>query len=336
LQQTRGRVTLAHMTDDQTGPTADPAQRAGRIETRRIVEHALAELETQLARPLAPGLHLVATPIGNLGDITVRALAVLANADRLYCEDTRQSQKLLLRFGIARRLDIYHEHNAERERPRILAALADGRSVALISDAGTPLVSDPGYKLVRDAVEAGHAVHAVPGASAVLAALAGAGLPTDAFHFAGFLPPRTTARRERIGLLQRVPATLVLFEAPSRLAETLEDLAGLLGPRQAMVGRELTKLNEELRRGTLSELAAWARGGPFKGEIAIVIGPGPEEQSSDEQIVAALEPELRTLSLRDAAHAVATRLGVSRKRVYDLALKVRDGPAPQSSEDDTG
>lgn len=313
------------MTDNPSRLPADPAPSAGRAETRRIIEHTMAELQARLAHPPAPGLHVVATPIGNLGDVTVRALAVIANADRLYCEDTRQSLKLLARFGIARRLDTYHEHNAERERPRILTALEEGQSVALISDAGTPLISDPGYKLVREAIEAGHSVHVVPGASAVLAALSGSGMPTDAFHFAGFLPPRALARRERIGMLQRVPATLVLFEAPSRLAETLDDLARGLGVRQAMVGRELTKLNEELRRGTLDELAAWARAGPVKGEIVIVIGPGTEAVSSDAEIIAALEPELHALSLRDAAHAVATQLGVSRKRVYDLALKLRSG-----------
>lgn len=295
--------------------TTEPGDGGGRL------AHRLAEAARGLiATPLAPGLHLVATPIGNLGDITVRALAALALADLVYCEDTRHSRTLLAHYGIDRALQPYHEHNAERERPRILAALAEGRSVALISDAGTPLVSDPGYKLVRAALDDGHAVTSLPGASAVLAGLVASGLPTDAFLFAGFLPPKSAARRTRIGELARVPATLVLFEAPSRVGAALDDLADVLGPRIAAVARELTKRFEEVRRGTLPELAEWAREGEVRGEIVLLIAPGAAEAASDETIRAAVAAALETESVRDAVRRVAQSLGVPRSRVYDIAI----------------
>ena len=209
---------------------------------------------------LAPGLHIVATPIGNLGDITLRALETLAGADVIACEDTRVTHKLLDRYGIARPLTPYHEHNAAKARPMLLRRLAEGAAIALVSDAGTPLISDPGYKLVRAAQDAGHPVTALPGASAVMAALAVAGLPTDQFLFVGFLPPKEAARRARIAELARIPATLVLFETGPRLAATLADLAaGLGGQREAALCRELTKLHEEIRRGELATLAEATR-----------------------------------------------------------------------------
>ncbi len=295
--------------------TKEPGEGGGRL------AHRLAEaVRGLIATPLAPGLHLVATPIGNLGDITVRALAALAQVDLVYCEDTRHSRTLLAHYGIDRALAPYHEHNAERERPRILAALAEGRSVALISDAGTPLVSDPGYKLVRAALEAGHAVTSLPGASAVLAGLVASGLPTDAFLFAGFLPPKSAARRTRIGELSGVPATLVLFEAPSRVAAALDDLAAVLGPRPAAVARELTKRFEEVRRGTLAELAEWARGDELRGEFVLLIAPGAAEAVTDEAIQAAVAAALGTDSVRDAVRRVAQSLDVPRSRVYAIAL----------------
>ncbi len=313
--------------DEKTAATTAPVRAPPDV--RRIAERAAAELEARLATPLPPGLHLVATPIGNLGDITLRALAALALADRLYCEDTRQSQKLLNRFGISRRLDIYHEHNAERERPRILEALGRGQTVAMISDAGTPLISDPGYKLVRAAIEADHAVYAIPGASAPLAALVASGLPTDTFHFAGFLPAKTGARRERIEALTGTPGTLILFESPARLADALAELAGIMGGRPAVVARELTKLNEHHHRGTLVELADWAAGTTIKGEIVIVIGPREDQPATDAEILLALEPALAAGSVRDAAASVAARLGVSRSRVYDLALAAKGTSSSQ-------
>jgi 16S rRNA (cytidine1402-2'-O)-methyltransferase len=284
-----------------------------------------AELDRQFARPLAPGLYIVATPIGNLGDMTLRAIATLARADIVCAEDTRHSRTLLAHYGIQRRLHPYHEHNADRARPALLDALAEGKTVALISDAGTPLVSDPGYKLVRDAAVAGHAVSVLPGASAVLASLAASGLPTDAFHFAGFLPTKAAARRARIAELVSVPATLIFFEAPPRLAAALADLAELMGAREAVVARELTKLHEELRRGSLTELAAWAANGPLKGELVVLVGPAAQRTGVDDaDIRRALTDEMEVLSMRDAIRAVAERTGASRSRVYEIALTLKN------------
>lgn len=281
------------------------------------------EIERQFAQPLAPGLYLVATPIGHLADLSLRAIATLARADIVYCEDTRHSRTLLAHYAIRASLRPYHEHNAETERPRILRELAAGRAVALISDAGTPLISDPGFKLVRDAAAEGYAVTAVPGPSATLAALTVAGLPTDAFFFAGFLPPKEGARKARIGELAAVPGTLVVFEAPTRAAATLADLADGLGNREAVLARELTKLHEEVRRGTLAELAEKADSDPPKGEVVIVVGPPSDEEASDATIAERLAPALETLSLRDATKMVADTLKVPKARVYDIALDLK-------------
>ncbi|MBN9265375.1 MAG: 16S rRNA (cytidine(1402)-2'-O)-methyltransferase, partial [Hyphomicrobium sp.] len=211
---------------------------------------ALAEQAArEMAEPLAGGLHVVATPIGNLGDMTVRAVTTLARAHAILCEDTRVSRTLLVRYAIERPLRAFHEHNEDAEQARILAELAEGHAIALISDAGTPLLSDPGYKLVRAAIAAGHPVTALPGASAILAGLAISGLPTDGFYFGGFLPPKQAARRTRLEILATIPASLVLFESPSRIADTLADVAAVLGEREVVVARELTKRFEEVRRG---------------------------------------------------------------------------------------
>ena len=285
-----------------------------------VAERAAEVVRGLLAGSLRPGLYLVATPIGNLADITLRALAVLAQSDVIYCEDTRHSRTLLSHFVISRPTRPYHEHNAARERPRVLAELATGKAVVLISDAGTPLISDPGYKLVREAIEAGFPVTAIPGPSAPLAALVSAGLATDAFLFAGFLPPRGGARQARLVELRGVPATLVFFEAPSRLGESLADIAAVLGAREAAVARELTKLHEEVRRGSPAELAQWAADALPKGEMVIVVGPPIAAPVTDEAITARLEPMLAEMSLSDAARAVAQDLGVPRRRAYDLAL----------------
>jgi 16S rRNA (cytidine1402-2'-O)-methyltransferase len=289
----------------------------------RLKERVAAEVGALVSEPLTPGLYLVSTPIGNLADITLRALAALAGADQLYCEDTRHSRKLLSRYGISRGLGAYHEHNAEQMRPRILAALAAGQSVALATDAGTPLISDPGFKLARAALDAGHRVIPVPGPSAVLAALTGAGLPTDTFLFAGFLPPRSAARRARIKELESVAATLVIFEAPSRLADTLDDLAAVLGDRSGAVARELTKLYEDIRRDTLAGLAQWARETEVRGEIVVLVAPPGVKEVTDEAIAERLRSALKTMSVRDAAKAVAEALGAPRSRVYDLAVGLR-------------
>ncbi|MFK8254082.1 16S rRNA (cytidine(1402)-2'-O)-methyltransferase [Ancylobacter terrae] len=270
---------------------------------------------------LAPGLHVVATPIGNLGDITLRALETLAGADLIACEDTRVSRRLMERYGIETPLVAYHDHNAEAVRPRLLARLADGGTVALISDAGTPLVSDPGYKLVEAAIGAGHPVVPLPGASASLAALVAAGLPTDRFFFEGFLPPKQGARRTRLGELAAIPATLVIYESGPRLPDSLADLAAVLGPRPAAVCRELTKTFEEVRRAPLDALVAhYAEAGAPKGEIVVVIGPPLKRAASDEDVETALRAALETLSVKDAASAVAAATGRPKRDIYARAL----------------
>jgi 16S rRNA (cytidine1402-2'-O)-methyltransferase len=268
------------------------------------------------------GLVIVATPIGNAGDITLRALDLLRKADRIACEDTRVTGRLMARYGIATPLLAYHEHNAARMRPLLLERLRRGETIALVSDAGTPLVSDPGYKLVRAAVEAGIPVTTLPGASATLAALVLSGLPTDRFFFVGFLPPRTAARRSELAALAAIPATLVFFESGGRLAETLADMAVELGARDVAVARELTKLYEEVRRGTATELAAhYAAAERPKGEIVVVVGPpAAAEKASDATIDDALRTALAQASLRDAVASVAAALAAPRRRVYARAL----------------
>ncbi|WP_333795328.1 16S rRNA (cytidine(1402)-2'-O)-methyltransferase [Hyphomicrobium sp.] len=292
-----------------------------------VTARVKAEAARQLSLPLAPGLYIVSTPIGHLADITLRAIATLANADVVYCEDTRHSRTLLAHYAIRTTLRPYHEHNADEQRPRILQELADGRSVALISDAGTPLVSDPGFKLVRACAEDGHRVIAIPGPSASLTALTVAGLPTDAFFFAGFLPAKEKARRTRLSELAAVPATLVFFEAPTRAGAALADLASSLGNRDAALARELTKLHEDVRRGPLADLARIFETDPPKGEVVIVVAPPQAGEVSDAMIEAQLTPALENLSLRDASRTVAETLNVPRGRVYEMALVLkRRGP----------
>ncbi|MGC1177711.1 MAG: 16S rRNA (cytidine(1402)-2'-O)-methyltransferase [Methyloceanibacter sp.] len=297
--------------------------------SRRVLERAQGVLAEQMAQPLPPGLYLVATPIGNLADISLRALAVLSRADLIAAEDTRHSRKLLSHFGIKGELTPYHEHNAAKERPRLLARIGAGFSVALISDAGTPLVSDPGYKLVCEAVDAGLAVTSIPGPSAVMAGLTSASLPTDTFLFGGFLPPKAGARHKRLEELKAVPATLVFFETASRLAKSVADMAEVLGPREAALARELTKLHETVTRGNLTELAALIEPGTeLKGEFVVVIGPPSPEDAfiGDDQIVAALKQALQDESFRDAVRSVAERFKLKRSRVYELGLALaREG-----------
>lgn len=277
------------------------------------------------APPIAPGLYLVATPIGNLGDIGLRALAILAAADVIACEDTRVSRKLTEHYGVATPLTPYHEHNAADARPRLLRRLAAGEAVALISDAGTPLISDPGYRLAREASAAGHAVIALPGASSVLAALAVAGLPTDRFFFEGFLPAKDAARQKRIRELTRIPATLVLFETGPRIAAALGALAAELGPREAAVCRELTKLHEEVRRSSLDALARdYAGGAETRGEFVVVIAPPVERQAETQDIDAMLRQALARTSVKEAVGEVASATGASRRDVYQRALALKD------------
>ncbi len=265
---------------------------------------------------------MVATPIGNLGDITARARAVLAAVDAVVCEDSRVTGRLLRHLGIARPLLVYHEHNAARMRPKLLARLARGESLALVADAGTPCIADPGYKLVREALSRGVPVRAVPGPCAAVAALSVCGLPTDRFLFQGFLPAKRAARRRVLAELRAVGATLVLYEAPHRLRDTLEDCLEELGDREACIARELTKRHEELRRGRIGELLAGLAAAP-RGEIVLVIGPPPTAAPDEEALRRALQEALSRTSLRDAVAAVAAASGAPRSLVYRLALGLR-------------
>jgi len=285
---------------------------------------------------MPPGLYVVATPIGNLGDVTLRALETLAGVDLVACEDSRVTRRLFERYAIATPLLTYHDHNAETARPKILARLDGGAAVALVSDAGTPLISDPGFKLVRAAHAAGHAVTPLPGASAVLAALAASGLPTDRFFFEGFLPSRESARRRRIGELADIPATLVFFETGPRIAAMLGDIAARFGARPAAVCRELTKLHEEIRRADVAALAhAYRDDAETRGEFVVVVGPPTGSENVDAiDLDSMLKRALTTASLKDTVEAVAAATGQKRRIVYQraLALSTRDGDGTDGSE----
>ena len=277
-------------------------------------------------------LTLVATPIGNLGDFTPRAAEALAGADIIACEDTRTTRKLLRLTGTATtaRMVPYHDHNGAEMRPWLLEQLEAGRQVALVSDAGTPLVSDPGYKLVAACREHGISVVAAPGASAVLAALTVSGLPSDRFMFAGFLPAAEGARRSQITELAELSATTIWFETPARIVRSLTDMADILGPRDAVIARELTKLHEEVMHGTLDELAARLASGPaLKGEIVLLVAGRSRDDNvmDDTQLAAMLRAELQGQRLRDAVKSVVEMTGLPRNRVYRLALDLTgDGP----------
>jgi 16S rRNA (cytidine1402-2'-O)-methyltransferase len=299
---------------------ADPAGRDDRLRRSYSLDGHRVE-----AAPIAPGLHIVSTPIGNLGDITLRALSTLAAADLIACEDTRVTRKLLDRYAIAAPLTPYHDHNATTARPKLLQRLAEGAAIALVSDAGTPLISDPGYKLVRAVQEAGYPVTAIPGASSILAALAVAGLPTDQFFFVGFLPPKQGARRARIAELARVPATLVVFETGPRLTEALADLAAGLGEREAAVCRELTKLHEEVRRHLLKTLAQASANQETRGEFVLVIAPPPADAAPRaEDADALLRAALARTSLKEAVGEVMVATGLPRRTLYQRALALAD------------
>ncbi len=280
--------------------------------------------DTTPARSVPKGLHFVATPIGAARDITLRALDILAGADVLAAEDTRTLRHLMEIHGVSlgdRPLVAYHDHNGEAVRPRLLRALEEGRSVAYASEAGTPLVADPGYQLARAAIAAGHPVLAAPGPSAVLAALTVSGLPTDRFLFAGFPPAGAGDRARFLAEIAPVPATLVLYESPKRISRLLGELAQALGgERQAAVCRELTKRFEEVSRGSLADLAAQFEDRDVKGEIVVVIDRGTAAVATKSDIEAALRLALRGASVRDAAAEVAEAFGLPRKEVYRMAL----------------
>jgi len=287
--------------------------------------HYLLNGRSATAPRLAAGLYLVATPIGNLDDVTIRALETLAAADLVACEDTRVTRRLFDRYGITTRLTPYHEHNATEARPKLLAQLSAGAAIALVSDAGTPLVSDPGYRLVREARAAGHEVTAIPGASAVLTALIVSALPTDRFFFAGFLPPRAGQRRSCIAELKHIPATLVLFETGPRIANTLADLASDLGARQAAICRELTKLHEEVRHGDLTALAGhYAHDAETRGEFVIVVAPPEPERVAATDVDVLLRRALDRLSVKAAVAEIASVTGLSRRAIYQRALALSE------------
>lgn len=275
---------------------------------------------------LAPGLYVVSTPIGNLRDITLRALDILASVDVVCAEDTRVAGKLMSAFGVSARLRPYHDHNGAQARPGLLNELESGSRIALMSDAGTPLVSDPGYKFVREAAERGIPIYAIPGASAPLTALASSGLPTDRFTFAGFPPPKSGQRKRFLSEMKSSHGTLIFFEGPSRLAASLADMAEVFGQREAAVARELTKKFEETRRGFLPDLAAhYAEAGPPRGEIVILVGPptgqeAPDASALDAAILAADD----TRPLKQIAAEIAEALGLKRRDVYERALELRE------------
>ncbi len=277
------------------------------------------------AAELPAGLYVTATPIGNAQDITLRALKLLSECDIIAAEDTRVTAKLLALHGISKPMTAYNDHNGERERPKLLRRVEGGARVALVSDAGTPLVSDPGYKLVRDAVAAGLKVEALPGPSSVLCALALAGLPSDRFMFAGFLPPRTGERQNVLGTLKTISATLVFFESAQRLDDSLADLAAVLGPRPAAVARELTKLFEEVRRSDLATLAAQhEKNAAAKGEVTIVVGPPLETETDFAALDDALRQALAFMPVRAAVDMFAGLVEAPRRQIYEHALRIKD------------
>ncbi|MEL6287621.1 MAG: 16S rRNA (cytidine(1402)-2'-O)-methyltransferase [Pseudomonadota bacterium] len=293
------------------------------VSEQRLSQAVAAQLALQRAQPLPGGLYIVSTPIGHLSDITLRALDVLDRADVVLCEDTRMTRRLFARYSLRTHLLSYHEHNAERRRGPVLERLASGEVIALVSDAGTPLVADPGYKLVEAAIAAGQNVVAVPGASAAIAAVTMAGLPSDRFHFEGFLPSRAGARASRLAALAPLGATLVLYEAPGRVAATLDAMADAFGARAAAVLREMTKRHEEVVRGPLDQLAVAFAAREVRGECVIVVaGAVPSEARVDmSEVAERLAEARRTMRLKDAARAVADTFGLSRKEVYALGLR---------------
>lgn len=273
-------------------------------------------------------LYLVSTPIGNLGDISERARQVLETVDLVACEDTRTSGQLFTLLGIrVAALTPYHEHNADSARPKLIEKMKHGVNIALVSDAGTPLISDPGYKLVRDCYEAGVPVTTVPGANAVLSALQLSGLPSNAFYFAGFLPSKSGGRRQALTALKQVSATLIIYETPNRLEEALGDILEILGDRLMAVVREITKKFEEVRRGKVSELIAHYQGeGAPKGELVLVIDRAADTSDwTDEALDALIQETLASQSARDTVDKVAHLTGLPRKQIYKRVLAVQDG-----------
>jgi 16S rRNA (cytidine1402-2'-O)-methyltransferase len=311
----------SNRTDRSSGNSLPPVEKCG---GEPSCHESLSKPAGQISQP-DPGLYIIATPIGNARDITLRALDILNACDVLVCEDTRMTAKLLAIHNIRKPLIAYHEHNAERAGPAIIKRLQQGEIVALVSDAGTPLISDPGYRLVRACAEEALYVTHLPGPSSVLTSLVLAGLPTDRFLFAGFPPTKSGKRVSFYDEFKTTPATLVFLESPKRLAKSLADMIGVFGPRDAVVGRELTKKFEEIRRGPIEELANhYQEAGAPKGEVTIVVSP-PEEGggvASGEEIDALLLKALRNSSLKDAVAAVVSATGAVKREVYARALEM--------------
>src|SRR5258705_4860150 len=318
----RAKAVSTNTTDGVTGTLARTFSLGGHVLT---------------APKAAPGLHLVATPIGNLGDITLRALETLAGVDIIACEDTRITRRLIERYAISAQLKPYHEHNAAMARPKILEKLAQGASIALVSDAGTPLISDPGFKLVREVCAAGHQVIALPGPSSVLSALLVAALPTDRFFFEGFLPAKEIARRARLVELKRIDATLVLFESGNRVQDTLRDLADIMGPRDAAICREMTKMHEDIRRAPLSQLAHAADTLETRGEFVLVIGPPPAgaQIMAEHELDELLRSSLKRESVKDAVAQAVEVSGRPRRAIDPPPLEMLNeiGPRDDDGED---
>ena len=274
--------------------------------------------------PLAPGLYIVATPIGNLRDITLRALDVLRGADIILAEDTRQTRKLLDAYDIKTPLSAYHDHNAAKRVPGVIKDLLDGQVIAQVSDAGTPLVSDPGFKLTRAAVDAGIDIYPLPGASAVLAGLVASALPSDCFTFAGFLPPKSSARQTALARFKTTPGTLIFFESGGRIKDCLSDALSVLGDRQGAIARELTKRYEETRRGLLSSLVQSVTDDPPRGEIVLLIGPSVTGDMWDEAAVSAgLSDAIAEMGVKRASAHIAELSGWAKRDVYQLALSLK-------------
>jgi 16S rRNA (cytidine1402-2'-O)-methyltransferase len=285
---------------------------------------------TQGLNAIQPGLHFVATPIGAARDITLRALDILAGADVLAAEDTRTLRHLMEMHGVAlngRMVLAYHDHNGDQMRPRLIEALKAGKSVAYASEAGTPLVADPGYQLARAAIDEGLTVLAAPGPSALLCALSVSGLPTDRFFFAGFLPPKSAARKTSLRDLAQVPGSIIFYESPRRIDACLRDMIETLGPnRQAAICRELTKRFEEILRGTLADLSERLAGRDLKGEIVVVVDRADPVPASAQTVEDALREALKTQSSKDAAAQVAQAFGLTRRDLYQLALSLGQRP----------
>jgi len=312
--------------DEQVDAQANAKVPEGQVSPDQEIQATQTLMQTTAIKPigdLKPGLYLVATPIGNLRDITFRALDTLSSVDLIICEDTRITGKLLRAYGFKKPMQIYNDHSSDETREYILQCTAKGQAIAVLSDAGTPLVSDPGYKLVRGAIEMGVYVTSIPGPSAALSGIQLSGLPTNQFSFLGFLPPKSAARISALGAWTETPGSLIIYETGPRLAASLADMRQVLGEREVAVTRELTKMFEEVKRGSVSELVEhYEQNGAPKGEIVVVVAPRIEAEISSDSLENQIKKALETLSVRDAAEMVSKATGKPKRAIYTLALKL--------------